>query len=183
MRALEFSEASGWESWLTVQHDQQSEAWLRIGKRHSTAPLIEITEAGELALSFGWIDGQRKACDEVSFLQRYSRRRPRTPWSKINVGRAEALIKVGRMRPPGIQEIDEAKADGRWEAAYESQRSASVPAELTAALEDSPLASAAFDGLSRSDRYLLILPLLKAYTPETRVSALARVVTRLTIQA
>lgn len=183
MNALEFSEASGWESWLTVQHDQQAEAWLRIGKRHSSVPLITIAEAGELALCFGWIDGQRKACDEVSFLQRYSRRRPRTPWSKINVGRVESLVKAGRMRPPGIKEIDEAKADGRWEAAYESQRSANVPAELTAALTDSPLASAAFDSLSRSDRYLLILPLLKAYTPEARERALARVVTRLAVQA
>ncbi|MGO3147930.1 MAG: YdeI/OmpD-associated family protein [Leucobacter sp.] len=181
MRALEFSEASGWESWLSVQHDQQAEAWLRIGKQNSSVPLIKITEAGELALAFGWIDGQRKAHDEVSFLQRFSRRRPRTPWSKINVGRVESLIKAGRMRPSGIKEVDEAKADGRWEAAYESQRSASVPAELTAALEDNPLASAAFDGLSRSERYLLILPLLKAYTPETRASALARVVTRLAI--
>lgn len=183
MNALEFSEASDWELWLTVQHDKRTEAWLRIGKRHASVPLITIVEAGELALCFGWIDGQRKACDEVSFLQRYSRRRPRTPWSKINVGRVESLVKAGRMRPPGIKEIDEAKADGRWEAAYESQRSASVPAELTAALTDSPLASAAFDSLSRSDKYLLILPLLKAYTPETRASALARVVTRLAIQA
>lgn len=182
MNVLEFSKASDWESWLEVEHDQQAEAWLRVGKRHSGAPFITIAEAGESALCFGWIDGHRKAYDEVSFLQRYSRRRPRTPWSKINVGRVEALIKAGRMRPSGINEVDEAKADGRWDAAYEPQRSARVPAELTAALVGIPLAAAAFDDLSRADKYHLMLPLLKAYTPETRARALARVVTRLAAQ-
>lgn len=179
MDLLEFSEATHWQFWLSVQHDKQADALLRIGRRHSSVPLITIDEAGELALCFGWIDSQRKTCDEMSFLQRYSPRRPGAPWSKINVERAESLVKAGRMRAPGFKEIDETKVDGRWDAAYEAQRTANVPAELTAALAKSPLASAAFDRLSRSDRYLLILPLLKAYTPETRASALTRVVKRL----
>lgn len=100
MNALEFSDASDWESWLTVQHDNQAEAWLRISKQHSPVPLITIVEAGDSALCFGWIDGQRKACDELSFLQRFSRRRPRSPWSKVNVARVESLIAAGRVRPP-----------------------------------------------------------------------------------
>ncbi|WP_104090302.1 YdeI family protein [Arthrobacter sp. GMC3] len=182
MNALEFSDAAGWESWLTVQHEQQTEVWLRIGKRHAGIPLVTIAEAGALALCFGWIDGQRKACDEVSFLQRYSRRRPGSSWSKVNVARAELLIKAGRMRPPGLKEIEEAKTDGRWEAAYESQRTARVPAELTAALEGNPSALAAFERLSRSGQYTLFLPLLKAYTPEARTNTLTRIMTRLTTQ-
>jgi uncharacterized protein YdeI (YjbR/CyaY-like superfamily) len=155
---------------------------LRIGKRHSEAALITIAEALDVALCFGWIDGQRKAFDEASFLQRYSRRRPKSSWSKVNVAKVDALMAAGLMRSAGLMEVEAAKADGRWEAAYESQRTAGVPSDLTAALASSALAHAAFERLGRSDRYSLILPLLKTRTPETRAKTLARTVTRLAAQ-
>lgn len=183
MDVLEFSGTADWESWLDAEHDRRSEAWLRIGKRHSDVGLIGIGEAGDAAMCFGWIDGHRKGLDDVSFLQRYSLRRQGSSWSKVNVARAEALIAAGRMRPAGLAEVDEAKADGRWEAAYESQRVAEVPADLKAALAGAPLALAAFERLGRSDRYALILPLLKSRTPTSRARLVVRAVEQLTRQA
>ena len=182
MDVLEFPDAAGWESWLEAQHELRAEAWLRIAKRHSGIALVTIAEALDVALCYGWIDGQRKAHDDVSFLQRYSRRRPRSSWSKVNVAKVEALMAAGRMRPAGLAEVAAAKADGRWEAAYESQRTAEVPPDLAAALAGDARANAAFERLGRSDRYAVILPLLKARSPETRARLLARAVARLAAQ-
>lgn len=179
MEILEFSNASEWESWLTEHHDKVAEAWLRIGKKHAAVELISIGDAAEVGLCWGWIDGQRKAHDQESFLQRYSRRRPRSSWSQVNVQKVEALIAAGRMRPAGLLEIDAAKADGRWEAAYESQRTADDPPELTAALDSNPVARAAFERLGKTERYLLILPLLKSATKESRAKALVRILGQL----
>jgi uncharacterized protein YdeI (YjbR/CyaY-like superfamily) len=176
---LEFADAAGWEAWLAEHHEVQTEAWLRTGKRHSGAKLLSIGGAAEVALCYGWIDGHRKAYDDVSFLQRYSRRRRGSTWSKVNVAKAEALIAAGRMRPAGLAEIEAAKSDGRWDGAYEPQRTAEVPTDLAAALAGNPEASAAFERLGRSDRYAVILPLLKARTPERRKKLLARAVEQL----
>jgi uncharacterized protein YdeI (YjbR/CyaY-like superfamily) len=179
----DFPDAAGWESWLAAEYGTQTEAWLRIGKRHSGIDLIAIADALDVALCYGWIDGHRKGHDDQSFLQRYSRRRPRSSWSMVNVGKAEALIAAGRMRPPGFAEIEAAKADGRWEAAYASQRTAEVPPDLAAALAGDAGANAAFERLGRSDRYAVILPLLKARTPESRAKILARAVAQLVARA
>ena len=176
---LEFQDAAGWESWLAAEHTGQTEAWLRIGKRHSGMALLTITKSLDVALCYGWIDGQRKSLDDVSFLQRYSRRRPKSSWSKVNVENVEALIAADQMRPAGLAEVAAAKADGRWDAAYEPQRSAEVPADLAAALAGDARAAAAFERLGRSDRYQVILSLLKARTPETRARILGRAVERL----
>lgn len=182
MDVLDFPDAARWESWLAAQHGVQTEAWLRIAKRHSGITTITIAEALDVALCYGWIDGQRRAHDDVSFLQRYSRRRPRSSWSKVNVAKVEALMAAGRMRPAGLAEVAAAKADGRWEAAYESQRTAAVPPDLAAALAGDARASAAFERLGRSDRYAVILPLLRARTSETRARVLARAIARLAAQ-
>ncbi len=179
MEVLDFPDAAQWESWLAAQHWVRTEAWLRIAKRHSRIATITIAEALDVALCYGWIDGQRRANDDVSFLQRYSRRQPRSSWSQVNVAKVEALIATGRMRPAGLAEVAAAKADGRWEAAYESQRTAVVPPDLAAALAGNARANAAFERLGRSDRYAVILQLLKARTPETRARILARAVARL----
>jgi uncharacterized protein YdeI (YjbR/CyaY-like superfamily) len=176
---LDFPDAARWESWLEARHDEQAEAWLRIAKRHSGIATITITDALDVALCYGWIDGQRKAHDDVSFLQRYSRRRPRSSWSAVNVAKVEALVAAGRMRPAGLAEVAVARADGRWESAYESQRTAAVPPDLAAALAGDARANAAFERLGRSDRYAVILPLLKARSPQTRARILARTVARL----
>jgi uncharacterized protein YdeI (YjbR/CyaY-like superfamily) len=176
---LDLPDAAGWETWLAEHHGQRAEAWLRIAKQRSGIASVTAVEALDVALCYGWIDGQRKANDEVSFLQRYSRRRSNSPWSKVNVAKVEALMAAGRMRPAGLAEVAAAKADGRWEAAYEPQRTATVPPDLAAALAGYPRANTAFERLGRSDRYAVILPLLKARTPQTRARILARAVARL----
>jgi uncharacterized protein YdeI (YjbR/CyaY-like superfamily) len=177
--ALDFPDATGWESWLQAQHEHQAAAWLRIAKRRSGLATITITQALDVALCFGWIDGHRKAYDDMSFLQRFSGRRPKSSWSKINIARVEALTAAGRMQPAGLAEVAAAKADGRWHAAYESQRTAAVPPDLAAALAGNTRASAAFERLGRSDRYAVILPVLKAHTPDARTRALDRAIAQL----
>lgn len=179
MEALEFRGAAEWESWLGANRHEQTEAWLLIGKRHSGTALITIEEALDVALCHGWIDGQRKSYDDVSFLQRYSRRRARSSWSRVNVVKAEELIAAGRMKQSGFEEIEAAIADGRWEAAYESQRTAVVPSDLAEALAADAAANAAFEKLGRSGRYAVILPLLKARTPASRAKIMAREMARL----
>jgi uncharacterized protein YdeI (YjbR/CyaY-like superfamily) len=176
---LDFPDAAAWESWLAAQHGVLAEAWLRIARRHSGITSVTPAEALDVALCYGWIDGQRKAYDDVSFLQRFSRRRPRSSWSSINVAKIEALSAAGRMQPAGLAEVAAAQADGRWAMAYESQRTATVPPDLTAALAADARASAAFERLGRSEKYAVILPLLKARTPEERARLLTRAVARL----
>lgn len=171
---LEFADGSSWEAWLAKHHASETEAWLRIGRKHARVGLLSIDDAAEGGLCFGWIDGQRKSFDEVSFLQRYCPRTSRSTWSRVNVAKAEALIAAGRMRPAGLAEIEAAKLDGRWEAAYASQREAKIPDELAAALAADPAARAVFEGLGRSEQYGVYLPILKASTPSARVKALAR---------
>ena len=183
MDLLDLTHAAGWESWLAAEHPVRAEAWLRIAKRHSGIMSVTPAEALDVALCYGWIDGQRKSLDDVSFLQRYSRRRPTSSWSKVNVDKVDALIAAGRMQPAGMAEVAAAKADGRWRAAYEPQRTAEVPADLAAALAGDARANAAFERLGRSARYQVILALLKARTPETRQRTLERAVARLQQQA
>jgi len=180
---LELPNPAEWESWLESHHDTHAEVWLRIAKRHAPVTSLTTSEALDIALCFGWIDGQRRACDESSFLQRYSRRRPTSAWSKVNVAKVEALLAAGRMRPSGLAQVAAAQADGRWDAAYDSQRTAEVPPDLAAELATSSGARAAFARLGRSERYAVILPLLKARTPETRARILARAVARLAAAA
>jgi uncharacterized protein YdeI (YjbR/CyaY-like superfamily) len=179
MTMLDLPDAATWESWLAEQHQTHTEAWLRIAKKHSGIASLTPAEALDVALCYGWIDGQRKAHDDVSFLQRYSRRRPNSSWSKVNVAKVEALTAAGRMRPAGLAEVAAAQADGRWAAAYESQRTATVPADLAAALAGNTEAYEAFERLGRSDRYGVILPLLKARSAEQRARLIAKAIERL----
>lgn len=176
---LEFADGAEWELWLEAHHRDAPDAWLRIAKRRSRVPGISIEHALDGALCFGWIDGQRKSNDEESFLQRYSPRRSTSSWSRINVEKFEALAAAGRVRPAGHAEVEKARADGRWDAAYESQRTAGVPADLVEALAASPSAAAAFEALDRTARYGVILQLLKARTPERRAVLVAQAVAKL----
>jgi uncharacterized protein YdeI (YjbR/CyaY-like superfamily) len=179
---LDLPDAAAWDAWLEASHDRETEAWLRIAKRHSGLSTISIGDAGDVAICHGWIDGHRKGLDDVSFLQRYSRRRARSSWSQVNVARVEALTAAGRMRPGGIAEVEAAMADGRWAAAYEPQSTAEVPPDLAAALAADPVAGAAFERLGRSERYAVILPLLKTRTPHTRDRALTLAIAQLAVQ-
>ena len=177
---LAFTHVSEWASWLARHYAASAGVWLVIGKKGAAVPSLTINDALDVALCFGWIDSQRKGRDAQTYLQRYSRRGPRSPWSRLNVDRVEALIRSGRMQEPGRAEIARAKADGRWAAAYEPQRNVTTPADLTAALKAAPKARAAFDRLDKTTRYAVILPLLKATTPKLRVARLIKTVASLT---
>ncbi|MEV0227182.1 YdeI/OmpD-associated family protein [Streptomyces sp. NPDC050704] len=174
-----FADAAQWEAWLGEHHGLRGGVWLKIAKKGSGRTSVTNAEALDAALCHGWIDGQRKGLDESYYLQRYTPRRPGSLWSRVNVRKVEALTQAGRMRPPGLAEVEAAKADGRWAAAYESQRNATVPDDLAAALERNPRARAFFEGLGRTDQYLVILSLLTARTPEVRAARLAKAVAEL----
>lgn len=176
---MAFADAAEWESWLAENHDTEKCAWLKIARKGSAAELITIGQALEGALCYGWIDSQRKSHDEHCYLQRYSPRRAGSPWSRENVERVEMLTRAGRMRPPGLAQVAMAQADGRWAAAYVAQRNVTVPPDLAEALAADPQAAERFAALTKTDRYRLILPLLKASTPAARAASLARAVAHL----
>ena len=168
-----FRDAAAFEHWLTDHVDHAPGVWLKIAKRASGIPSLTSDEAVDVGLCFGWISGQRRSLDEVYYLQKYVPRRPRSRWSQVNVRKVEELTDAGRMRPSGIAEVDAAKADGRWDAAYASQRAATVPPDLAQALAARPQASQAFDDLSRTERYVT------ARTPTTRASRIGKTVAAL----
>lgn len=163
-----FRDAVEWKTWLARHHGDRGGIWLRIAKKGAAKKTIAISEALDVALCYGWIDSQRKRLDENYYLQRYSARQRRSPWSKLNVERAEALIAAKRMRAPGFAEIARAKGDGRWAAAYESQRRATLPTEFIAALDADIRLRAAFENLSKTAQFALVLPVLKAVNPSIR---------------
>lgn len=171
-----FADAAQWEAWLADHHERAAGVWVKIAKKGSGRASVTITEALDVALCFGWIDSQRKPCDDDHYLQRYTPRRPKSAWSQVNVAKVEALVAAGRMREPGHAAIDAAKADGRWDAAYASQRNATIPDDLAAALAADDRARARFDRLDRTQQYALYLRLMKARTPATRAVHLRRIV-------
>lgn len=162
-------DAAAWAAWLAVQHAHGGAVWLVLAKKGTVQPTsLTYDQALEEALCHGWIDGQVRRRDELTFRQRFTRRRPRSAWSERNVGIAQRLIAEGRMKPPGAAEIDRAQADGRWEAAYAGPASIEVPAELAAALAASPAASEMFAKLSGQNRYAILYRIATAKTPQTR---------------
>jgi uncharacterized protein YdeI (YjbR/CyaY-like superfamily) len=165
---IAFRDAAEFEAWLTDNVGRSAGVWLKIAKKSSGVASLTDDEAVDLGLCFGWISGQRKAYDAAYFLQKYVPRRPRSRWSQVNVRKVEVLIAAGRMRPSGLAEVEAAQADGRWDAAYESQKDATVPADLADALAANPRAAEAFESLTRTRQYAVILDLITARTPETR---------------
>jgi uncharacterized protein YdeI (YjbR/CyaY-like superfamily) len=167
------------EAWLEGNFDSADGVWLKIAKKGAEVPSVTYGEALELALCFGWIDSQKRGCDDQHFLQRFTPRRPRGRWSKINREKAEALIGAGKMRPAGLAEVEAAKADGRWEAAYEGQRTAAVPPDLQRELDANPTAAKFFASLDGANRYAIIYRLEEAKKPETRERRLNKFVAML----
>jgi uncharacterized protein YdeI (YjbR/CyaY-like superfamily) len=165
---LLFAAPAELEAWLEDNHSESDGVWLKIAKKGALEPSVTYAEAVELALCFGWIDSQKRGHDDQHFLQRFTLRRPRGRWSKINREKAEALIAAGAVRPVGLAEIEAAKVDGRWEAAYEGQRTAKVPDDLRAELDANPAAREFFEGLDSANRYAVIYRLNDAKKPETR---------------
>jgi uncharacterized protein YdeI (YjbR/CyaY-like superfamily) len=176
---IAFRDAAAFEAWLAEHVDRRVGVWLKIAKKGSGVRSLTDDEAVDLGLCYGWISGQRKSYDEVYYLQKYVPRRPRSRWSQVNVAKVEELIATGRMRPSGLAEVEAAKADGRWAAAYEPQRNATVPTDLAAALAASPRATEAFDALSKTQQYAVILKLVTARTATARAAQLRRAMTAL----
>lgn len=150
--------------------------WLKIAKKSSGIQSLTDDEAVDVGLCYGWISGQRKSLDDVYYLQKYVPRRPRSRWSQVNVAKVEQLTAAGRMRPSGLAEVEAAKADGRWAAAYESQRNATVPPDLAAALAANRRAAKAFEALGKSEQYAVILKLITARTDAARATRLRKAI-------
>ena len=176
---IPFVSSSAWEEWLEDNHAESEGLWIKMAKKDAGIESVRYPEVLESALCFGWIDGRREALDERYFLQRFTPRRPRSKWSRINRDTAERLIADGRMRPAGLAEVERAKADGRWEAAYHGQRSITVPDDLKRELDARPKAKAFFAGLTSQNRYAILYRLQDAKKPETRARRLKEFVAML----
>jgi uncharacterized protein YdeI (YjbR/CyaY-like superfamily) len=176
---LSFRSAAEWEGWLRDNHARSEGVWIKIAKKATGIESVRYPEVLESAICFGWIDGQRQALDERRFLQRFTPRRKRSRWSRINRDTAERLITDGRMHPAGLAEVERARADGRWEAAYAGPKASTVPDDLQHELDRRPTARESFDGLSSQDRYAILYRLDEAKRPETRARRLEKFVAML----
>lgn len=174
-----FRNAAEFEAWLAAHVDESAGVWLKIAKKGSGIASLTDDEAVDIGLCYGWISGQRKSFDEEYYLQKYVPRRPKSRWSQVNVRKVEELAAQGRMRPSGLAEVAAAKADGRWGAAYESQREVTVPPDLAAALAANPRAAAGFASLSKTSQYAVILDVVTARTPRTRATHISNAIAEL----
>ena len=165
---IPFQSQQDWEVWLDANHTASPGVWMKLAKKASGIPTVNFNDAIDVAICFGWIDGQRRGHDETWYLQRFTPRTPRSRWSEINVERVSRLTEQGRIRPAGLAEVDKAKADGRWDDAYPSPSSMEVPEDLQSALDGDPRATAAFVSIKSADRYSLLYRLHHTKTPETR---------------
>jgi uncharacterized protein YdeI (YjbR/CyaY-like superfamily) len=173
---IAFNDAAEWESWLADHYESQAGMWMKIAKKSSALASVTDAEALDVALCYGWITGQRRPHDRTYYLQKFVPRRPKSLWSKVNIGKVEVLIAAGRMRPPGLAEIASAKADGRWDAAYESQKNATIPPDLADALAQNQRAKDAFGSLDKSGKYGVIFQLMTAKTVAHRAARLHKVI-------
>ncbi len=176
---LGFGSAAEWDDWLTEHHADSPGVWLKIPKKGSGATGVAYPDAVGVALCHGWIDGQKGRLDDGHWLQRFTPRRAASKWSRINAEQASALIEAGRMRPAGLREVERARADGRWAAAYEPQSTAAVPEDLARALDGNPAARTFFESLDRANRYAILYRVAEAKRPETRARRVATFVTML----
>lgn len=167
-----FKNQKAWAAWLQANHAASAGIWLRIAKKASGINSVSYAEALDTALCYGWIDGQKKSADEASYLQRFTPRAARSIWSRVNRVKALALIASGDMKAAGLHEVERAKKDGRWEAAYDSQRNIGIPDDLAAALAAAPRAQAFFAALDAHNRYAVLFRLQTAKKAETRLKRL-----------
>jgi uncharacterized protein YdeI (YjbR/CyaY-like superfamily) len=171
---LQLASPEEWEKWLDAEHATSDGVWLKFAKKGSGVTTVVYAEALDVALCFGWIDSQVMTLDERFYLQKFTPRRSKSKWSKINVEKIEALTKACRMRPAGLEQVELAKADGRWGAAYSSPASMTEPPDLKKALKASPKAAEFWATLNKSNRYAAIYQLEDAKKPETRERRLAK---------
>lgn len=177
--ACRFTSQRSWETWLRKHHESSDGVWLLVAKRDAERPTISYAEAIETALCFGWIDGQKKGADGQHWLQRFTPRRARSIWSKVNRAKALALIEQGRMQAAGLKEVERAQADGRWADAYDSPSTAVVPPDLQAALDLDVKAKAFFETLNGVNRYAVLWRVQTAKRAETRAKRIAQFVAML----
>lgn len=171
---LPFATAAHFENWLADYREEAAGVWIRLFKKASGVASVTHAEALQVALCYGWIDGQARKGDDTSWLQRFCPRRPRSVWSKRNVGYVAALTAAGRLQPEGLAEVERAKADGRWDRAYDGPANAVAPADLQAALDAAPGAARAFAGLTSSQRFSIIRPVEEAKRDDTRARRIAK---------
>jgi uncharacterized protein YdeI (YjbR/CyaY-like superfamily) len=174
-----FASPADFERWLRKHHAKAACLWVKYAKKKSGIPSIDWNQAVDVALCFGWIDGQSKAVDETYALQRFTPRGKRSRWSKRNRERVARLTEEGRMQPAGLAEVERAKTDGRWDAAYDSPASATVPLDLTKALARSAKAKKVFATLSAANRYAILHRVQEAKKPETRARRIEKFVAML----
>ena len=171
---LAFASQAEWEAWLDVEHASSDGVWLKFAKKGSGVESVVYAEALEVALCYGWIDSQVKSLDERFYLQKFTPRRARSKWSRVNRDKIEELTKQGRMKPAGLAQVELAKADGRWEAAYASPGNVEVPDDLRAALDGNTKAAEFWAGLNKSNRFAILYQLQDAKRPETRARRLEK---------
>ena len=176
---ISFEQQQDWADWLDANHHTSSGVWLRLAKKASGIPSISRAEALDTALCYGWIDGQAKKYDEATWLQKFTPRRKRSIWSKVNRDKVLALIESGQMKPAGLEEIERAKQDGRWDAAYDPPSNATVPDDLQQALDASPRAAAFFATLNSQNRYAILFRIQTAKKAETRARRIQQFITML----
>jgi uncharacterized protein YdeI (YjbR/CyaY-like superfamily) len=176
LAVLRFASKKEWSAWLAKQHGKSSGVWLQLAKKDSGIPSVTYDEAVDAALCYGWIDGQKKGYDDQYWLQKFTPRGPKSIWSKINTEKTERLIASGEMQPAGWKAIDAARKDGRWEAAYSSQRNISIPDDFQAALDQNGKAKAFFSTLKSAERYSILFRIQTAKKPETRAKRIQQFV-------
>ena len=167
---MAFETRHDWSAWLEAHHAEPSGLWLKIAKKEAGIPSVTYAEALEIALCYGWIDGQKRAFDDRYWLQRFTPRRPKSIWSRVNRDKATALIAEGKMQPAGLRQVELAQRDGRWDAAYSSQRTITVPDEFQIALDANPQAKEFFGTLDSANRYAILWRIQTAKKPETRAA-------------
>ena len=178
-KTLEFPDRAAWERWLSDEHASSDGVWLKIAKKGSGATTVTYADALEEALRYGWIDGQKGAHDEAFWLQRFCPRGPRSKWSQVNRAKATELIEQKRMTPAGIAQVEAAKQDGRWDAAYAAQSTVTVPEDFQRALDASPKAGEFFATLKSSERYSFLYRIYDAKRPATRARRITEYVAML----
>ncbi len=171
-----FARPADWLAWLAANHAGAPGLWVKLGKKSAGKPSITYAEAVEGALCYGWIDGQKKPYDDAAWLQKFTPRGPKSIWSQINRGKVEALIAGGQMQPAGRAAVEAAKANGRWAAAYASQKQMGVPPDLQTELDRDPEAQAFFATLNSTNRYAILFRLATAKKAETRAKRLQQFV-------
>ena len=174
-----FPSRAAWEAWLDEHHASAPGLWLKLAKRRSGIESVSYPEAVKVALGYGWIDGQKGSFDDDWWLQRFTPRRSRSKWSKLNRATATALVERGEMKPAGLREVERAKADGRWEAAYDAQSKATVPEDLRRELDRNDRARELFSTLDSANRYAILHRIQDAKKPETRARRIQKYVAML----